>query len=453
MPSSRQRDTHSQQLVQYHPYYRHGNNLPSHTLSSHTHFVHPQDITNYVEEPCQLLQRPDSYFAEPDVASSGYGYAYADYQRYTGFSSSTSSYWTRGNHAEEGDFSYYVSQDEVAQESTARMPTSHSYFSQQEQWTPTYDFAPDHHSYQSQQQYVPPPVNPSSPSHSYCSLHHLASPPDACADASDTKSARPSPTSDSSEDDHARVFSLSPPAYKSVPCIEQDQRPPSPHSVAPRARHRIRRDPYARATSQSGESSENAGEVDSFLSLGDLEKPETGSSVLDNLCRRAGVAPPFAEDVLALVWNGELSRVFEFSSRSDVLSMKPHPDNAIILFPPGTHRVVHDKNGYQSNPWESAKSANDWLRNQMDVCSCQRFRFVQGPKKDFKHPSVIRDHVSLCASRRSEDPLAILCRLERAAERYRDFPDFSVKLEACGAHIDTSTGGQKRSDINELRKH
>ncbi|KAM0755779.1 hypothetical protein T439DRAFT_376077 [Meredithblackwellia eburnea MCA 4105] len=139
----------------------------------------------------------------------------------------------------------------------------------------------------------------------------------------------------------------------------------------------------------------------------------TRNEILDELCERAGVDLPFPEGTLAVVWNGRTGRAVDFR---DAKRLTPHSENDLLIFPPGTWKEVVDRHGELTRPWGSTKSANDWLRGQAEMCQCSRFKFTQGKKRERKHPSVLRDHLSQCPSRDPLDPLARLCRLERQTE-------------------------------------
>ncbi|KAI5476825.1 hypothetical protein MNV49_007121 [Pseudohyphozyma bogoriensis] len=161
---------------------------------------------------------------------------------------------------------------------------------------------------------------------------------------------------------------------------------------------------HSRSNSQSeaaeGELEEEGGSPDSGG-----QRCTVPNATINELCARAGVTTPFPSETLVVVWDGKLSRAIKFDS-NEAQYLEPHEENELLVFPRGGWVQVKDKHGYDAAPWSSGKGANDWLRKQAEHCLCKRFRFWQGQKRDPKHPSVIRDHVSACAARDPMDPLA-----------------------------------------------
>ena len=143
---------------------------------------------------------------------------------------------------------------------------------------------------------------------------------------------------------------------------------------------------------------------------------------------------PLPAAYLVVTWDGHKSCAL---SPHVAETIQPHPENRLLVFPPGSVETVFDKKGNEVWPWSRGCGANDWVRMaEGDECLCRKFRYRQGKvrlsffscrwvadgiwrrqeKNERKHPSVIRDHVGNCSSRKKDDPFAMLCRLERSAE-------------------------------------
>lgn len=124
---------------------------------------------------------------------------------------------------------------------------------------------------------------------------------------------------------------------------------------------------------------------------------------------------PLPAAYLVVTWDGHKSCAL---SPHVAETIQPHPENRLLVFPPGSVETVFDKKGNEVWPWSRGCGANDWVRMaEGDECLCRKFRYRQGKEKnERKHPSVIRDHVGNCSSRKKDDPFAMLCRLERSAE-------------------------------------
>ena len=104
--------------------------------------------------------------------------------------------------------------------------------------------------------------------------------------------------------------------------------------------------------------------------------PVPTSPTLLALFESSSLPLPLPTSYLLVIWDGHKSCAL---SPHAAESIQPHPDNRILVFPPGSVETVFDKKGNQVWPWSRGCGANDWVRMaEGDECLCRKFRYRQG---------------------------------------------------------------------------
>ncbi|GAA6032092.1 hypothetical protein JCM8097_007068 [Rhodosporidiobolus ruineniae] len=125
---------------------------------------------------------------------------------------------------------------------------------------------------------------------------------------------------------------------------------------------------------------------------------------------------PLNREVETYVWHpqrGQLSRVPNGVQPEEMLQAAGEDEAELLTFGAGSYYKVWDEDDLEILPCDSRSRVNTWLRGQNCVEGCP-FRF------EAKRPSVIRQHVVSCKSRKvrigSHDPLKRLCQLQLDAQ-------------------------------------
>lgn len=106
--------------------------------------------------------------------------------------------------------------------------------------------------------------------------------------------------------------------------------------------------------------------------------PIPSSPILLSLFQSTRLPLPIPTDSLLVIWSGESSQALS-PALAESLGLKQHPENRMLVFPPGSVRKVQDKKGKEVFPWSRSSGANDWVRMaEGDECMCGKFRYRQG---------------------------------------------------------------------------